>query len=114
MHHNRVISTGQDAAGKWWAGSWAAVWIFEFYHTDPNPVSDIRIEQNVLGWQHQGITSQISSCSNRNDYNANLLGGISNNTEFKCGLVTEADQDNEYQLYLQKVQVSGVKVGPQQ
>ena len=112
MHHNRVISSGKDSAGTWWLGSHAAVWIFDFYHTSPS-MSNIRIEQNVFGWAHQGAQSQLTGEKDRFDYDSNLLNGIQNNTELPAGAITEATQNNEYQMYLNKVSAAGVNIGPQ-
>ncbi|MBC7690665.1 MAG: hypothetical protein H7222_02765 [Methylotenera sp.] len=112
MHDNRVISSAKDAAGAWWPGSWAAVWIFNGYGASP-AMSDIRIENNLLGWAAQGGTSSISGAADRRDYDTNLNGGIKNNTEFPAGAITEATQNNEYQMFLNKVSNAGVAIGPQ-
>ncbi|MBC7398067.1 MAG: right-handed parallel beta-helix repeat-containing protein, partial [Bdellovibrionales bacterium] len=115
MHDNRVISSGKDASGRWFPASYAAAWGFAAYKTDPNPMTDIRIENNVFGWGAQGYQSQISGDADRQDYDAtgNMFGSMKNNTEYKPGsTITEADQDNEYQLFRQKVQAAGLHIGP--
>lgn len=83
------------------------------YHPNPydgnGPGGEVQIdgEDNSAQIMNDGsraaAESHVYMHHNRNDHNANPLGGIPSNTEFKCGLITEADQDNEYQLYLKKV-----------
>ena len=112
MHHNRVISSSKSPTGVEWEGSFAGLWIFKFYPEGGanGYQTNIRIEENVVGWIKGGYNFPYP---NRLDWHSNVGGGIKNNTHLPDAPITLATEANEYQLYLNKVQAAGIKIGPQ-
>ncbi|MBC7396836.1 MAG: hypothetical protein H7333_05275, partial [Bdellovibrionales bacterium] len=118
MHSNRVVSSSKEYVtdpvnGSWTTGSYAGLWIFESVAGASPAMSDIRIENNLVGWANPDY---VQPYKNRLDFlpQYNLGGGIKNNIPWPDQAITKATEDNEYQLFVQKVFSNNVKLGPQQ
>lgn len=111
MHHNRIISSGKFPNGSWMPGNFAGVWIFDYYGSSAvGTMHDNAIDNNVIGWANPNYTKPYA---NRLDWYSNLGNGIQNNIQLPDSPITLQMEADEYQTFLQKVEASHIKIGPQ-
>ena len=67
-------------SGSWTTGSYAGLWIFESVAGASPVMSDIRIEDNLVGWANPDHTKPYASCL---DWWTDSLDGIGNDARFR-------------------------------
>ena len=112
-HDNRVISTGKTPDGQWMPGSHAAMAIWDYYAGSKEyagTMHDIVVENNVLGWAKEGYSNPYP---NRNDCDEDKFGAFKKtNVHLPDAPITQAMEDGEHDIFLQRVKTAGITLGP--
>lgn len=107
-HDNRLVSSGYLADGRQFLGGYVGLGVFNFYNQPAGVFGNNRVENNTIGFVRWGGSSPYA---NRQDEAPDACAPCTGTIHLP-NPITPATEDNEWQLWQQKLQQNGVVVGP--
>jgi hypothetical protein len=107
-HDNRVVASGTLPDGRRTQAGYAGVGVFNFYQQPAGVFGNHRVERNTVGYVRWGAASPYPD---RQDLSPGACAPCAATTHLP-NPVTAATEDNEWTLWLQKLQQANITVGP--
>ncbi|MGI4734746.1 MAG: hypothetical protein ACRYG7_06150, partial [Janthinobacterium lividum] len=107
-HDNRLVSSGYLADGRQFTSGYVGLGVFNFYNQSAGVFGNNRVENNTVGFVRWGSNSPYA---NRQDEAPDACAPCTGTIHLP-NPVTPATEENEWQLWQQKLQQNGLVVGP--
>ena len=107
-HDNRAVNSGYLPDGRVFKSGYTGFGVFNYYNQILAVFGNNRIQNNTVGFVRWGSNLPFP---NRQDEAVGACAPCNNNTHLP-NPITLATEDNEWQLWQQKLQQNGLAVGP--
>jgi hypothetical protein len=107
-HENRLVSSGYLADGRQFPSGYTGLGVSNFYKQPAGVFGNNRVENNTIGFVRWGDNAPYP---NRQDEARDACAPC-NGTIHLPNSITPATEDNEWQLWQQKLQQNNIVVGP--